>query len=137
MGELAESYKAGLDIFNRRDKEAWLAITTPELENHPPREWPEASVLRGSEAVWDFFMEIFDTWEPTTLELCGPIEEGEDIVVAPLRADLRGRGSGLEVEWAYFQVNRFRDGRLERIDWFKDREEALAAAGIVASTGGG
>jgi hypothetical protein len=43
---------------------------------------------------------------------------------------VRGPSSGVEIEWAYHQVAWFRDGRICRLAWFGDREEALAVAGI-------
>ena len=84
MGELAELYQPGLDAFNRRDKAAWLQVTQPELENHPPREWPEAAVIAGAGAVWDFFLEAFEMWdEGMVLQLgMGHLKPGR--LVAPV-----------------------------------------------------
>ena len=41
MSGLAELFHTALDAYNHRDREAWLAMMDPEVENHPPREWPE------------------------------------------------------------------------------------------------
>ena len=59
----AETLRTALDAFNRRDKEAWIANCDPEIENVPPREWPESAPLRGPEAVWAFFVEAQGAWE--------------------------------------------------------------------------
>jgi ketosteroid isomerase-like protein len=42
--------------------------------------------------------------------------------------DLRGRGSGVEVEWRRWCVVTMRNGRILRSEWFLDRAEALEAA---------
>jgi ketosteroid isomerase-like protein len=133
MGELAELYQPGLDAFNRRDKAAWLQVTHPELENHPPREWPEAAVITGAGAVWDFFLEAFEMWDDgMVVELVGPVEEGEEAIIAHVRADVRGKASGAAIVWEYFQVLTYRDRLLVRMDWFTDPAEARQAAGIAA-----
>lgn len=117
--------------FNTGKKEAWLAVSDPELVNHPPREWPESAVIQGNGAVWDFWTETFEMWdEKPEIQVVGPIDEGEDTIVVHLQAQLRGKASGAEILWEYFQVVTFRDGKAVRISWFSDREEAFAAAGI-------
>ena len=55
--ENVERYGQALDAFNRRDRASWAALSDPELENVPPRDWPESDPLRGYAAVWDFFVE--------------------------------------------------------------------------------
>jgi hypothetical protein len=43
---------------------------------------------------------------------------------------MRGKSSGADVLWSYWQVATFRRGRVVRAEWFTDRAEALAAAGL-------
>jgi ketosteroid isomerase-like protein len=130
VGELIELYRRVLDAFNARDRQAWLELTAPDLENDPPREWPESAVTTGSEAVWEFLVTNFETFEAQDIEIAGPIAEGESCLVVPLRADVRGRESRVPVEWAYQQVAWVGEGRFTRLAWFSDRAEALEAAGI-------
>jgi ketosteroid isomerase-like protein len=129
--ENADIYRRSLEAFNRRDKEAWRANIDPALENHPPSEWPEARVLHGADAVWDFFVEGFEPWESTGLEIVGPIEESDDAVMVHVQAEIQGKASGAELLWEYFHVVWFKEGGIAtRMAWFADRDEALAAAGI-------
>ena len=65
-----------LDAFNRRDKAAWIAVCHPDVENLPPREWPESAPLRGAEAIWDFFVEAQGAWEEGSYEWGELIEAG-------------------------------------------------------------
>ena len=43
---------------------------------------------------------------------------------------MRGRASGAQVEFNYWVVVTFRDGKILRDHWFTDRADALEAAGL-------
>jgi ketosteroid isomerase-like protein len=58
------------------------------------------------------------------------ITAGGDYVVARMRRHLRGKSSGVEVDYDYWLVVRFRDGKMARAEWFEDRDAALKAAGL-------
>jgi ketosteroid isomerase-like protein len=124
--------RRALDAFNRRDKAAWLELCDPELENHPPRNWPQSARAQGSEAVWDFLVEGQDVWEPGTYELVELVDAGDERVLAHQRGEMRGKASGAGVVFSYWLVVSFRDGMARRLDWFTDRADALAAAGLAA-----
>jgi ketosteroid isomerase-like protein len=47
-----------------------------------------------------------------------------------MRRDLRGKSSGVEVEYDYWVVFTFHGGLVARAEWFEDRQEALEAAGL-------
>jgi ketosteroid isomerase-like protein len=128
--ENVESLRQCLDAFNRRDRAAWLALCDPELENVPPRDWPESDPIRGSEAVWDFYVEGNEPWEESPFEYVEIIDAGNDKVVADLRRKVRGKASGASVAWSYWQVGTTRNGKMLRFEWFTDRAEALEAAGL-------
>jgi ketosteroid isomerase-like protein len=127
--ENVEGLRQSLDAFNRRDRAAWLVLCDPELENVPPRDWPESDPTRGREAVWDFYVEGNEPWEDSPFEYAELIDAGNK-VVADLRREVRGKASGASVAWSYWQVVTFRNGKLLRIEWFADRAEALEAGGL-------
>ena len=131
MSENVETYHRALDAFNRRDKEAWLATAHPELENHPPRNWPEQEVIRGAGAVWDFYVEVFDSFVDGGLRLVGPVEESRNALVGEVAASVKGRASGAETEWRYWQVLELRDGKAIRVAWFSEGDDARRAAGFA------
>jgi ketosteroid isomerase-like protein len=130
MSENLESYRRAIDAFNRRDKEAWLATAHPEIENHPPSNWPEQEVVRGAGPVWDFYVEAFEAFEDGGIEVVSPIEESGDALVAEISAKVKGKSSGAEAEWRYWQVLWARDGKAFRIAWFSNEDEARRAAGL-------
>jgi ketosteroid isomerase-like protein len=128
----AERLRQGLDAVNRRDKAGWLVLCDPELENVPTRDWPEPDPIRGSEAVWDFFVEVLEPWgeESSPFEFVEVIDLGNDKVVAEMRSELQGKASGASVAWRFWNVGTFRNGTLLRLEWFTDKAEALEAAGV-------
>ena len=121
--------RAALDAFNRRDKDAFLEACHPSIRNVPPREWPEFVITHGPEAVWDFFVANNDTWEESPLGYAEIVDAGSDTIVGQLHGELRGTASGVAVEWSFWQVVTFRDGKIAHLQWFSDRVEALGAVG--------
>jgi ketosteroid isomerase-like protein len=117
------------DAFTRRNKVAWLELCDPDLEWAPVGDWPETNPIRGREAVWDFIVAADEPWERGTYEVVEVID-GDDMVVSHLRRDLRGKSSGVEVEYDYWLVLVFRDGKAFRAEFFADRDTALEAAGL-------
>jgi ketosteroid isomerase-like protein len=128
--ENAEVVRQALDAFNRRDKAAWLALCDPEVENVPPRDWPETDLLRGPGAVWGFYVEAQEAWDASSYEYVELIDAGNDKIVTQQRGDVRGKASGAGVVFSYWQVVTLRNGKALRIEWFTDRAQALEAAGL-------
>ena len=135
--DLAEVARRALDAINRRDKALWLAVCDPEIENVPPRDWPESEPTRGPEAIWDFYVQGSDPWEGGGAYEYGELlEAGRDTIVGEVRGEMQGQASGASVTWSFWQVVKSRDGRALRIEWFADRAEALKAAGRLAESRG-
>jgi ketosteroid isomerase-like protein len=120
----------GLDAFNRRDKAAWLAVNDPEVEAVPPRDWPESDPIRGREAVWDFYVENVEAFREGVLESTELIEVGHDKVVGHVQGEMQGKTSGASVAFDLWTVGTYRDGQALRVEWFAEREQALAAVGL-------
>jgi len=129
--ENVASLRQALDAFNRRDRAAWLALCDPEMENVPPRDWPESDTVRGSEAVWDFFVQALDTWEAGPFQHFEAIDAGNDKVAMNIRREVRGKASGVSLTWSYWQLVAFHNGKIVRSEWFASRGEALEAVGLT------
>jgi ketosteroid isomerase-like protein len=128
--ENVEGMRRTFDAYSRRDREGWLKGCDPELEVVPVGEWPETDTIRGGEAAWDFLMAAEEPWEPGVFELT-EVVDGDDKVVARQRRTMRGRASGVEVEYDYWVVLTYRGGKALRVEWFDDRATALEAAGLA------
>jgi uncharacterized protein len=57
--------------------------------------------------------------------------ESDDTVIAVFMLTARGKGSGVEITARNATVNKFRDGRIARVDYYTTEEEALEAAGVA------
>ncbi len=128
--ENVDAAQKGLDAFNRRDKAAWLALNDPEVEAVPPRDWPESDPIRGREAVWDFYVENVEAFREGVLENTELIEVGHDKVVGHVQGEMQGKTSGASVAFDLWTVGTYRDGQALRVEWFAEREQALAAVGL-------
>jgi ketosteroid isomerase-like protein len=121
--------RQAVEAFDRRDRAAWLRLLDEDYEIAPASDWPEARVIRGGEAGWDFYLDIAQT-----LNLGRAHDEfvdaGGDKVFAHERREAHGQRSGVDVQLDYWRVITFRGGKILRDEWFTDRAEALEAAGL-------
>jgi ketosteroid isomerase-like protein len=126
--ENVEALRRTLDAFNRGDRTVWLALRDQDCEMVPIGDWPDARVIRGREAVWDFYRDIGQTlsFESVRVEF---VDAGPDRVLGHQRHEAHGRSSGADVQVDYWFVTTFHNGKIVRDEWFTDRAEALEAAG--------
>jgi ketosteroid isomerase-like protein len=123
--------REALAAFNRRDRAAWLALCDPNLENLPPRDWPESAPIQGGDAVFDFYTQGNEPWEDSPLEHAEIIDVDDHTLVAHVRGEVQGRASGAGVHWSFWQVVTLRKGKAVRIEWFGDRAQAFEAVGLA------
>jgi ketosteroid isomerase-like protein len=126
--ENVELVRQGEEAVLRGDRDAWFAIHDEDFELVPIREWPEGAV-RGREAAWELNMRFIDSFEVVPSEV-ERVDAGADKVLVHPRYDLRGAGSGAEVEHDYWLVATAREGKILRVQWFTDGVEAREAAGL-------
>ena len=125
-----EIVKRGIDAYNRRDFDAYIALATSDFEMFPALDRTvEAHSYRGHEGIETHIGDIGETWA----ELRLLPEEWRDLgdrVLMLGRAQGRGRGSSVPVDAQVGFVVDFRDGKMSRVRSFLDRDEALRAAGL-------
>jgi ketosteroid isomerase-like protein len=126
--ENVEMVRSSLDAFARRDKAGWSALCDAEVEAVPVGDWPEKEI-RGLDSVWELLLAADEPWEPGAYQAT-EVSEGPDAVAVRMRRKLRGRASGVEVDYDYWAVFTFRDGKIARVEWFDERNDALEAAGL-------
>jgi ketosteroid isomerase-like protein len=115
--------------YNRRDFDAAVENFDPEIDWVLPARQRSDS-CRGPDEVIRFFEGLDETFEELRLEPQEFIDAG-DRVATRLRHHGRGKESGLEIdEELYHQVATFRDGRIVRMEYFAEWDEALQAAGL-------
>ena len=103
---------------------------------HPSIEWDDISGLwgdwgarRGRDGVREGFASWFEAFEDVAFTAEHFLDAGEQVVVAT-RIQGRGRGSGVEVDQRITLLWVLTDGRVTRVAGYRDRSEALEAAGL-------
>jgi ketosteroid isomerase-like protein len=127
-----ELVRALLGAFDRADYEAALEVLDPEIEwQVPPGIAIGLEVYRGRDEVQRGFAEWLAAWGAYRFEAEEMLDHGEHVVVGGMQVG-RGRGSGVEVGFPTFSVYTLRDGKVTRHRSYRDRTEALEAAGLRA-----
>jgi ketosteroid isomerase-like protein len=132
--ENVEIVRGIIDAHEQGDFDAVFAGYDPAIEWHLSPVFARASdfdpVYHGHEGVRAFWRQWFAAWERAYFEYEEFIDAG-DSVVTILSQHVRGRTSGIELEWSsYGQVWTVRNGKIVRVEFFPTREEALEAAGL-------
>lgn len=123
--------KRSLAAFARRDMEALLADTDPQIQVRAAIVGGlEGTVYRGHAGLRQFVADIDETWSEFRVE-AEEFLDLRDRVLVLSRTIARGMGSGLGVETASGLLFDLRDGRIHRMQSFVSREAALAAAGLA------
>ena len=98
-----------------------------EVEGRPDLEGGD---FRGQGRVLSALESLFDTWEHYRLEPASVRAVGGDRVVAVVREVARGRASGASVDSRWGYVMAVRDGKLARVEAYRNPDEALEAVGL-------
>jgi ketosteroid isomerase-like protein len=115
--------------YNRRDFDAAVEAFDPDIDWVLPARQSSDS-CRGPSEVKQFWKGLDETFQELRLEPQEFIDAG-DHVATRLRYYGRGKESGVEVEGEmYHQVATFRAGRMVRIEYFGEWEQALDASGL-------
>lgn len=128
--EKIEIVRRLFEATTRRDAEAAFPLLDPEIEWDMARfPFPDlAGVYRGRADVFAWWLRYFDVWAESGFAIVDAIDVGEDLAVTT-RAWGTGR-DGIEVEQVFVNLVTVRNGRLARNRAFRNRAEALEAAGL-------
>ena len=123
-----------IDAHDRGDADAVFSRYDPEIEWHLSTVFAKASefdaVYYGHDGVRTFWRTWFSAWEQASFEYEEFIDAG-DSVVTILSQHVRGRASGIELDWkSYGQIWTVRSGKIVRVEFVRNRSEALEAAGL-------
>ena len=125
------AYNAALDAPNPREavRAVWERIADPEIEwDIEPRPF-EQRPYHGIDGVMEFFDRILDAFEYVHQVPERFIDSGDRVLVF-LRTEARARTTGLEINEPWAHLVTVRDGKVARLKQFRNRAEALEAAGL-------
>jgi ketosteroid isomerase-like protein len=103
-------------------------LLTADFVYRPIRTFTDSEERRGPVGFRSFLVEWWDSWDEGANWELKTIRVYGDAVVALWRFHGRARASGVETEGGVFQVFRFRDGQITRIEDFTDSQDAITAA---------
>ena len=130
--ENVDTVRRAYEALDREGVDALLEYFHPDLEyDITTASGPFAGMYHGHAEVRRFLVEYFDSWDYVRLVPEDFIEVGADQIVVPLRLQMRGKGSGIEVSAATFNTWTLREGRAVRVAVRNDRDEALRAGGTA------
>jgi ketosteroid isomerase-like protein len=129
--ENVEIVSEGLDAFNRRDLDRYLATISPDVE------WDVSEgflgvqdVYRGWAGVRKWWNDFLEAWESFDAELDEMAEGKAGAVFVGINGKGRGRASGVETELHFLFVFWIADHKVARLRMFQSRDQALEAAGL-------
>jgi len=92
--------------------------------------WPEQSLYHGREGLVRFNEQWIGQWSEPNFDVVSVEELEPGVFLTHLGLRGIGRTSGAEVKMELFELVRMRDGLVWRNTFFRDRVEALEAAGL-------
>ena len=127
MAAVSESnvdlHHRSIDAVNRRDLEAFLALSDPDVEVVSRIVAVEGG-LRGHDGVRRWWKSWFESFPDYTIEVLAVRDLG-DVTIATMRAVGHGAGSELPFEDNIWLACRWRDGRCTWWQVFRDEAEAI------------
>jgi ketosteroid isomerase-like protein len=121
---------ASIEVYNRGDLDALVGSYAPDVEAFPAV-FDSPEVLRGFEEFRRWLEEIGTPWAGAQWVSTEVVAIDVDRVLN--RAEWGGEGvaSGIQIESSITAIFTVRDGRISRVEYFFDHDEALRAAGLA------
>ena len=123
-----EIVKANIDAYNREDWDAFFKDFAPGAELDFSRAIGPWRGVFGLDQARRVVGEFRETWESARLEPHEFIETG-DLVAVPVTQHVKGRG-GIEVVVRGALVWTIRNGAIERVSMYQEKEDALEDLGL-------
>ena len=127
--ENVEIVRAVYEAWMRGDFEAVFERFDSEIEWFPPPDVSSSGWRRGHEGVRQSLAGWIGAWDDYHYELRELIDAGDDVLAEGWHRG-RGRTSGVEVSEEIFSVWTLRAGQVVQQRMFRDRTQALEAAGL-------
>ena len=126
--EHVEIVRVAIDAYNQGDWESALKDAAPGFEFDLSRAIGPQHAVYGRDQMQRFWAEFAENWESVRIEPHEFIESGEHVVV-PWTMHAVGR-DGIEVQARVTRGWTIREGAIERVCMYQERQEALEAAGL-------
>ena len=129
MSELnVELYRRGIDAFNRRDLDSFLALAHPDVVGISRVLAIEGQSYRGHDGTREWWRDLLGVFPDFMIEVAWVRDTG-NLTVSELRNSAGGEGSAA-LEELVWQVSEWRDGRVVQWQIYERERDALEAAGL-------
>lgn len=130
--ENVDAVKRAYERWNANDEDWADEILHEDVVFTPIEGWPEPGPFHGRGPVIDTFRRLRDDFGQDHLDAEEFIDRG-DVVVVKNVWSVTGDYSGIEGEFRNSVVMRFRDGKAYDLHFYREHDDALAAAGAAES----
>src|SRR5215212_9648782 len=127
--ENVELQRRYVDAFNRRDLDAFLALTDDDIQAIP-RVGAMEGGYHGHGETRRMWTDLLGAYPDFSLEFYEVHDMGGNLTLGAARARGHGAGSDTPIEQVVWQVARWRRGRCFWVAHFDTRADALEAVGL-------
>ena len=124
-----ELYRRGIEAFNQRDLEAFLALADPDVVGISRVLAIEAESYRGHDGTREWWNDLLGVFPDFMIEVVW-VRDAGNMTVSELRNSAHGEGSAAPLEEFVWQVSDWRDRRVVWWQMFESEQDALEAAGL-------
>jgi ketosteroid isomerase-like protein len=125
-----EVVRRAFESFNRRALSSAARAFRPDAEWIPYLAALEEHTYRGRDRIEAMWRDVLSDFPDFRIELVEVVAGGADKLVVEVEFQGMGRASGADTRATVFQVASFHEGQVARVEGFRERAEALEAAGL-------
>ncbi len=122
-------YRQGIDAFNRRDLDAFLALADPRVIGISRVLAIEGGTYEGHDGTREWWNGLLGVFPDFRIEIVW-VRDAGNLTVSELRNQAHGEGSAAALDEQVWQVSEWRDGLVARWQMYATRAEALEAVGL-------
>ena len=122
--------ESGFSALAQGDFDSFFSVLDDGVEWVNPPYAVEPGTRRGSAEFRGALDRMRASFGGIRLNVDEVVEVGETVVVVSGRWSGEGTGSGVRLETPFSSVLTLRNGKVVRYEWFREKSEALEAAGL-------
>ena len=130
MGPAAELARHSVERWNAQDLDAVYATWDPEIVVRPDRYFPDSGEIVGKAAAQRFWEDQREFMGVGVMEILEEHDLGERCLMR-IRQNVEAPASGVRSSYDWSLLSTAPAGKIIRIEFFIDREQALKAAGVL------
>ena len=124
---MREAYAA----WNEASFERWKSMHREDVVVIPPEAFPEGDPTEDREAWFAQAMRLTDSWEEQRIDLEEIHDVPGDRVLSLFRWVTKGKDCGISLDTPMASITTVQGGRIARLEFYMDREEARRKAGLT------